>query len=459
MRKLIGEMFVKKCKCVISMSLAFVMGISIVTSGLGVSAYADEFDGYLDDEPEGPQDPSAVPESWYEEPQDLPGPQDFDYYGYLVLSCNNQNLTTGAATSAHADIYTNTYGCEMDVMWDSSDWSVASVDSAGNDITIRANGAGSAYISATLYIEGDIFDRDGFYINVTDPAPTYISVNGIQIGSTSMTLNAGESRGLSASVTPSNANNKGISYSSNNDSVAWVGADGVVHANAEGNCVITARTDENGYCAYCNVAVNGTVKKNLPVSGVKIDPSNVSMMVNQTVTIGATVFPLGASNSQVLWDSSNPAVAVVDAYGNVTAKSVGTTNINCTTVDGGFRTYSVITVVPATANHIKQGTVVASKTRSADLNFKVATEIMNAKKNATVTIVSPSPMSYDKTVATLLASRPDIKLQCTFPFNGYVFTLTLPKKYDLSKQLDKTGYVEWIDLCTKKGVDVKMVKK
>ena len=454
----------RRIKGLLTKGLAVALSLTLV-AGLGISTFAeedydygdyddDDDDGYIDDIPDaGPQDPYGVPDPISDDSHQ------YDPDGYIIISAGNKNISVGSTTGAHADVYMNVYGGSTSVDWGSSNSSVASVESAGNDVVIRGNSAGTAYISVTLYSNGRFCDNDGFYITVTSPQPTYIGVNGITISTTNMTLNAGGSQKLSASVTPSNANNKGIIFRSNNDSVAWVSGDGVVHANAAGTCVVTAQTSENGFCAYCNVTVNGNVKKNLPVTGVKVEPNAITINVNSTTAIAATVFPLGASNSRVLWDSSNPKVAVVDANGNITAKSVGTVNINCTTVEGNYKAYCVVTVVPANAKNSKQGTVVASKTRSAELNFKVGTDIMNAKKNATVTIVAPSPMSYDSTVATLLATRPDIKLQCTFPFNGYVITLTLPKKYDLAKQLDKTGYVEWLDLCAKKGVDVKMVKK
>lgn len=430
-----------KLKRVLSKGFAAALSLTLVL-GMGVLAYADE-----DDEPYAPDE--DVPIGWIDD--------DYDAEGYICLSCSTSDLNVGDTASAHADVWTNREGtCWIQVEWESNSPNVATVEGSGNDVTIRANGSGTAYISATLKIGGQWFDSDGFYVNVSDPQPQYISVNGIGADNTSMTLDAGGYSRFNVWVTPSNANNQGISFSSNNDSVAWVDSDGDVHANSEGSCVITARTNENGYCAYCNVTVNGTVYNDLPVTSVSVDPSSATMVVNQTMTINPTVYPLGTSNTQVLWDSTNPMVAVVDAYGNVTAKSVGTTNINCTTVNGNRKSFAVINVVADTPNNNAQGTVVASKSRSVDFNYKVCTEILNAKKNATVTINSPTPMSYDKTVATLLASRPDIKLACTFTFNGHIFTMTLPKKYDLSKQLDKTGYVEWLDLCTKKGVDVKI---
>lgn len=466
----------KTVKRLLTKCLAVCMALTL-SAGMCVCALADPDDNdYIDDEPDGPQDPDGVPDyPWDQQPDepygpyspdyptDVPGgwyePEPYSCEGYIVLSAASTNLNVGSTTSAHAEVYTNVYGCSLSVNWSSSNSGVASIESGGNDVTIRANGAGDAYISATLYINGSAYDTDGFYVTVNQPAPQYIGVNGININYTDITLKAGDSKKITASVSPSNANNKGVTYESNDETIAWVNSDGVVHANTAGSCIIRARSNENGYCAYCNVTVTGTVYKDLAVQGVKLDPSAITINVNQTTKFTPTVFPLGTSRTQVLWDSSNPNVAVVDAYGNVTAKSPGVANINVTTVDGNQKAYAVVTVVAATPKNATQGTVSASKTRSADFNFKVATEIMNAKQNATVTIVANSPMSYDTTVATLLASRPDIKLSCTFPFDGHLFTMTLPKKYDLKKQLDATGYVEWLDLCTKKGVDVKIDKK
>lgn len=131
------------------------------------------------------------------------------------------------------------------ITWNSSNANVASVDNNGK-ITARA--AGSATITATSS------NGKTASCSITVNAP-YISVNGISLNTGSLTLNINDSSSLSASVSPSNANNKGVTWSSSDTSVATVDGNGTVYAVNYGSAVITARTSESGYTASCNVTV------------------------------------------------------------------------------------------------------------------------------------------------------------------------------------------------------------
>ncbi len=80
------------------------------------------------------------------------------------------------------------------------------------------------------------------------------------------------------------------------------------------------------------------------VTGVNISPNAVSLQVNRTSTLSATISPANASNKNVTWSSNNTAVATVSATGVVTANAQGTATITATTVDGGFTANSSVTV-------------------------------------------------------------------------------------------------------------------
>lgn len=89
----------------------------------------------------------------------------------------------------------------------------------------------------------------------TKPAPTTVAVTGVSISKTTLTLAEGESETLTASVAPSNASNKKISWSSNMPSVASVDDNGKVIAIAVGTATITVTTADGSKTAICTITV------------------------------------------------------------------------------------------------------------------------------------------------------------------------------------------------------------
>ena len=83
-----------------------------------------------------------------------------------------------------------------------------------------------------------------------------ISVTGVSLDESSITLDVGGSKTLAATVTPDNATNKKVRWSSDNETVATVSEDGVVTAVAGGTAVITATTHDGLFTATCTVTVN-----------------------------------------------------------------------------------------------------------------------------------------------------------------------------------------------------------
>lgn len=161
-----------------------------------------------------------------------------------------------------------------------------------------------------------------------DPEP--VAVTSVTLDSTSLTLIEGDTKKLTATILPSNAENKKLAWLSSNSSVATVN-DGVVKAIKSGNATITVKTDDGGKTATCDVIVNPKV---YPVTGVTLDQTSVEMTEGDEVVLIATVTPANATNSDVSWNSSNTSVATV-SDGKVTAISAGTSIITVSTDDGG----------------------------------------------------------------------------------------------------------------------------
>ena len=170
-----------------------------------------------------------------------------------------------------------------------------------------------------------------------DIAP--ITVSSVTLDTSSMTLIEGDSQTITATISPSDAENKTILWISSNSSVASVRG-GVVTAIAPGTATITAKTEDGAKTATCKVTV---VAKVYPVTSVSLDKTSASLTEGETITLTATVNPDNATNKNVSWKSSNTSVAsVVD--GKVTALKAGTTTITVTTEDGNKTATCNITV-------------------------------------------------------------------------------------------------------------------
>ena len=172
-----------------------------------------------------------------------------------------------------------------------------------------------------------------------EPLPTPVAVTTVTLNSTSMELTEGDTMSLTATVSPSNAENKKILWSSSNSSVATV-KEGVVTAVKAGNAKIIAKSDDGGKTATCDVTVK---EKVYPVESVSLDRTNAELTEGDEITLKATVKPDNATNKSVVWTSSNESVAkVVD--GKVTALKAGSATITVKTQDGNKTAACDVTV-------------------------------------------------------------------------------------------------------------------
>ena len=171
-----------------------------------------------------------------------------------------------------------------------------------------------------------------------------VAVTEVTLNQTTLSLTVGGTANLSATVSPSNATNKTVSWSSSNESVATVSG-GKVTAVAEGSATITAKA--GGKSATCAVTV---AAKDVPVTGISLSPTTLSIEAGKTATLTATVSPSNATNATVTWTSSKESVATVSG-GKVTAVAEGTATITATA--GGKSATCAVTVTPSQEAQIK----------------------------------------------------------------------------------------------------------
>ena len=212
--------------------------------------------------------------------------------------------------------------------WSTSDNTVATVDENG---TVTAVGAGEATITVTT--------EDGEYI-ATCTVTVTVPVTGVKLNKETLELFTDGSETLTATVEPGNATNKNVTWSSSDETIATVDNNGTVTAVGAGEATITVTTEDGCKTATCIVTVT------VPVTGVTLEPTSLSLFTGDTAPLTATVQPSDATNQNVTWSSDKPEVATVD-NGKVTAVGAGEATITATA--GGITATCVVHVrKPAT---------------------------------------------------------------------------------------------------------------
>ena len=166
-----------------------------------------------------------------------------------------------------------------------------------------------------------------------------VSVTNITLSPESISLVEGDSETLTATVSPYNATNKKVIWTSIDGSIASVD-NGRVTALKPGNTTIRAKSDDGGKTATCQVTVKAKVYN---VESVSLDKTNITLTEGDSKTLTATVYPDNATNKNVSWSSSDESVAAV-SNGTVTALKAGTATITVTTEDGGKTATCQVTV-------------------------------------------------------------------------------------------------------------------
>lgn len=217
---------------------------------------------------------------------------------------------------------------DQDINWISSNNSVVTVDNQGN---IKGVAAGNAYITATT--------ADGNFTAICNVSVYTVGVTGISLNKTSDSIPVGYSDTLSANISPSNATNQAVSWTSSNSSVATVDNTGKVTGISIGTATITATSNDGSKIATCQVTIFSA-----PVTGISLNKTTDTLAVGGTDTLIPNITPTYASNKNVIWTSSNNSVVTVDSSGKLTGVSLGTAIITAATADGNKTAACTVTV-------------------------------------------------------------------------------------------------------------------
>jgi len=272
----------------------------------------------------------------------VPGPQGGAFYGTLII--NVQTRVTGVSIAPdntnlviHGEQrptqqFTPTfqpananYGTTL--TWTSSNTNVATVNSNG---VVQPVAPGYTYITATTS-------------NGIVSAPRRVNVTSLVTALTMCRPNARltidgdiyEQTQLSVTVTPTNATNPNVTWSSSDESVAIVDNNGNVTAVSHGVAVITATSTDG-----TNVTANSAITVDRLVTDIILTPVTLQILGNlhSIDRISAEVLPHDAYDHRLIWTSSNPNIVTVDNYGNVEAVSPGIAIVTATSFDGRVST-------------------------------------------------------------------------------------------------------------------------
>lgn len=242
----------------------------------------------------------------------------------VQLSVSEDKLTLPVGEQVQVDLQITVEPPEADsgeICWESADESVAKVD--GNGV-VTGIASGNAKITATC--------RDRSVICAVN---VIVPVAELTLEPAQTVLAEGGTLALTATVLPEDATDNSVTWSSDNEDVATVNADGTVTAVSVGEAAITASCGEK--TAECIVTVAP------PVSEVQISHGTLQLYAGQSSTLKATVLPDNAVDKTVTWQSSDTKIVAVTKDGAITCLAAGKATITASC--GGKSAACVVTVV------------------------------------------------------------------------------------------------------------------
>ena len=232
----------------------------------------------------------------------------------ITLSSSSVSIVQGSTYHLTPTIIPDN-ASNQEVSWSSSNTTVAKVNSSG---VVTAIKEGNAIITCTA--------KDGSGVKATCQVTVNpILVSSITLNYSSCTIDDTNMLQLIASIKPSNANNKNVTWTSSNTSVVTVDSNGLVTAKGKGTATITCTAkDGSGVKATCNVTVNAIYVKSL-----SIDRESCALEEGEVSQLHAIIEPSNTTYYSLTWQSSNNSVATINESGYITAVNAGTATITC----------------------------------------------------------------------------------------------------------------------------------
>ena len=350
-----------------------------------------------------------------------------------------------------------TYYGDRDIYAQATDENLASFSVNGSPIEVSFGSPTSARFSFPLgkncTYKFIATDKAG---NVTEKTVTVydgtyvVPVTGVSLDESSITLDVGGNQTLTATVTPEDATNKKVRWSSDNEAVATVSEDGVVTAVAGGTAVITATTHDGFFTATCTVTVNApdappsittdtlpdgkvgeayshtlTATGTAPITW-SIDgglPAGLSLnkdtgeISGTPTTAGTSTFTVKATNSAGS-DTKELSITITKAAPTehtVTVTTEGGGTASASPAKAAAGTEITLTATPNTGYHFKEWQVISGNVTIKDDKFLMPDSNVEVK----------AIFEEDAPPAPTDPAKPSISVTGTYTYNGSAHTATV----------------------------------
>ncbi|MGN1195593.1 MAG: Ig-like domain-containing protein, partial [Acutalibacteraceae bacterium] len=273
----------------------------------------------------------------------------------ITVSGDKNELWVGQTVTLTADVKPEN-ATNKNVTWTSDDNDVASVENG----VVTAKAAGTAEITATSS-DGKI--SGSFTLSVKQ------QVTEITLSETELILNEGESTKLDAAVLPENAYDKTLNWESEDEKTAEVDENGNITAVSKGECYITVTSADGLASARCLVKV---IK---PVTSVNISNRQLSLEKGEEFELSASAYPADASDTSIVWSSSDPETVSVSESGKITALKGGTSVITARTSNEEVKAECMVTVeVTSTAIELDISQIELWENESVTISYSLSPE-------------------------------------------------------------------------------------
>lgn len=254
----------------------------------------------------------------------------------ITLDKTNITLDLGDTIQLNAEITEN--ADNKDIIWSSNNPLLATVSNtglvtsiAGGNVIITATAADGSGVKASCDITCVVLITDIVFNEKTIE---------LHVGSTYAFRKGKVVDGGNYQIFPDGANVTQLNWYTSDSEIAEINSNGEITAKKEGKIkVYAAATDNSGVIASADIIVT------VPSSQLLLSDYNLTLNVDQSYTLIATVTPDNTSLQNVEFTSSNPDVATVDSNGNITAISIGETSIFVRTLDTNISDKCDITVL------------------------------------------------------------------------------------------------------------------
>ncbi len=213
-----------------------------------------------------------------------------------------------------------------ELVWKTTDPAIATVDAFGM-VTLKKTGTVSIICSSK---------EDGNISAICNVTITK-SVSGIKLDQTELNMFVGETYRLTYVITPADASDVAVTWTTTNKSVVTVDAKGLVSAKGVGQASVILKTADGGFMAICSINVGRTA------TAVKLDVNELTLNVGDYYYFETTITPADSTDTTLIWETSNKSVAIISNKGKITAKEAGVTVIMAKTKSGSTA-YCTVTV-------------------------------------------------------------------------------------------------------------------